>query len=128
MERIGIYGGSFNPPHPGHLRVAQYALKTLGLDKILMIPTGIAPHKIMPADTPTPAQRLEMCRIAARHIPRAEACPLELEREGASYTVDTLRALRQQYPQADLWLVVGTDMVLTFDRWRQPEEMAKLMR
>ena len=95
MERIGIYGGSFNPPHPGHLRVAQYALKTLGLDKILMIPTGIAPHKIMPVDTPTPAQRLEMLRLLLQEEEAIEASDLELRREGPSYTYETVEQLRE---------------------------------
>ena len=126
--RIAMYGGTFNPIHLGHMHAATAVAESLRLDKLLLMPAGIPPHKVLPEGSATPAQRLEMCRIAARYILRAEACSLELEREGASYTVDTLRALRQQYPQADLWLVVGTDMVLTFDRWRQPEEMAKLCR
>ena len=126
--RIAMYGGTFNPIHLGHMHAARAVVEALALDKLLLMPAGIPPHKTLPEGSASPAQRLDMCRIAANRLPRTEACPLELEREGASYTVDTLRALRQRYPQADLWLVVGTDMVLTFDRWRQPEEMAKLCR
>ena len=126
--RIAMYGGTFNPIHLGHMHAARAVVEALALDKLLLMPAGIPPHKTLPEGSAAPAQRLEMCRIAANRLPRTEACPLELEREGASYTVDTLRELRQRYPQADLWLVVGTDMVLTFDRWRQPEEMAKLCR
>ena len=119
MERIGIYGGSFNPPHPGHLRVAQYALKTLGLDKILMIPTGIAPHKIMPVDTPTPAQRLEMLRLLLQEEEAIEASDLELRREGPSYTYETVEQLRELYPQAELFLLVGSDMLESFHKWKE---------
>ena len=126
--RIAMYGGTFNPIHLGHMHAARAVVEALVLDKLLLMPAGIPPHKTLPEGSASPAQRLDMCRIAANRLPRTEACPLELEREGASYTVDTLRELRQRYPQADLWLVVGTDMVLTFDRWRQPEEMAKLCR
>ena len=126
--RLAMYGGTFNPIHLGHMHAAAAVSEHLRLDKLLLMPAGIPPHKALPEGSATPAQRLEMCRIAARYIPRAEACPLELEREGASYTVDTLRELRQRYADAQLWLVVGTDMVLTFDHWRQPEEMAKLCR
>ena len=126
--RIAMYGGTFNPIHLGHMHAARAVVEALALDKLLLMPAGIPPHKTLPEGSASPAQRLDMCRIAANRLPRTEACPLELEREGASYTVDTLRELRQRYPQADLWLVVGTDMVLTFDRWRQPEEMAKLCR
>ena len=126
--RLAMDGGTFNPIHLGHMHAATAVAEGLGLDRLLLMPAGIPPHKTLPEGSATPAQRLEMCRIAAGHIPRAEACPLELERTGASYTVDTLRELRQRYPQADLWLVVGTDMVLSFDRWRQPDEIAKLCR
>ena len=126
--RIAMYGGTFNPIHLGHMNAADAVAKALQLDKLLLMPAGIPPHKTLPEGSATPAQRLEMCRIAARHIPGAEACSLELEREGASYTVDTLEALTAQYPGAQLWLVMGTDMVLSFDRWRAPDRIAKLCR
>ena len=126
--RIAMYGGTFNPIHLGHMHAAREVAARLQLDKLLLMPAGIPPHKTLPEGSATPAQRLEMCRIAARHIPAAEACPLELEREGASYTVDTLAELKRRYPEAQLWLVMGTDMVLSFDRWREPERIASLCR
>ncbi|MBQ4578330.1 MAG: nicotinate (nicotinamide) nucleotide adenylyltransferase [Clostridia bacterium] len=126
--KIAMYGGTFNPIHLGHMHAATAVAESLRLDKLLLMPAGIPPHKVLPEGSATPAQRLEMCRIAAGYIPRAEACPLELERVGASYTVDTLEELKRRHPEADLWLVVGTDMVLTFDKWREPEKMAKLCR
>ena len=72
MERIGIYGGTFNPPHLGHIHAAQCAVSALGLDKLLMIPDRIAPHKQLPADSPSPEQRLEMLRLASKQIEKAE--------------------------------------------------------
>ena len=119
MERIGIYGGSFNPPHPGHLRAAQYALKTLNLDRVLMIPTGQTPHKSMPPDTPTPEQRLEMLRLMLRDTENVEASDLELQREGPSYTYQTVEQLREMHPQAELYLLVGSDMLDSFSKWKE---------
>ena len=126
--RIAMYGGTFNPIHLGHMNAARAVVQHLQLDKLLLMPANVPPHKALPEGSASPAQRLEMCRLAAAQLERVEACPLELERTGPSYTVDTLQTLRERYPDCDLWLVVGTDMVLTFDRWRQPEKMAKLCR
>ena len=126
--RLAVYGGTFNPIHLGHMNAAKAVVEALSLDKLLLMPASVPPHKALPEGSATPAQRLEMCRIAAGHLNRVEACSLELERQGPSYTVDTLRELKSRYPDALLWLVVGTDMVLSFDRWRQPDEMAKLCR
>lgn len=123
-----MYGGTFNPIHLGHMNAAKAVAEALELDKLLLMPASVPPHKALPEGSATPAQRLEMCRIAASHLDRVEACPLELERQGPSYTVDTLRELKARYPGAQLWLVVGTDMVLSFDHWREPREMAKLCR
>ena len=119
MERIGIYGGTFNPPHLGHFRAAQFAVQALNLDRLLMIPDRIAPHKEIPEGSPTPWQRLEMVRLGADAC--IEACDLELNREGPSYTYLTVLQLRQQYPDARLYLLMGTDMFLSFSTWRNPE-------
>ena len=121
MERIGIYGGTFNPPHIGHIRAAEQAAKALQLDRLLLIPDRIAPHKIMPAGSASPRQRLEMLRIAAADLPCAEVSDLELQREGPSYTYLTVLELHRQYPDAKLTLIMGTDMFLSFDRWRNPD-------
>ena len=91
MERIGIYGGTFNPPHIGHLEAARCAVDALRLDKLLLIPARVAPHKDIPAGSPTPLQRLEMVRIAARGMEKVQVCDLELNREGPSFTFETVR-------------------------------------
>ena len=125
MERIGIYGGSFNPPHIGHLEAARCAIRTLKLDKLLLIPAGQAPHKETPKGTPTPEHRLEMLRIAARGMEKTEVCDLEMRREGPSYTYETVEQLREMYPEAELMLLMGTDMFLSFLSWNQPERIWK---
>lgn len=122
MERIGIYGGTFNPPHIGHIRGAVQAIESLNLDKLLLIPDRIAPHKTLPAGSASPEQRLEMLRIAANH-PKMEVSDIELKREGPSYTYETVAQLRQLYPDARLYLLMGTDMFLSFLRWRNPEQI-----
>ena len=126
--KIAMYGGTFNPIHLGHMNAAKAVVEGLQLDKLLLMPANVPPHKALPEGSASPAQRLEMCRMAASQLDRVEACPLELERTGPSYTVDTLAELHNRYPGARFWLVVGTDMVLSFDRWREPEKMAKLCR
>ena len=123
VERIGIYGGSFNPPHTGHLRAARQAVETLGLSRLLMIPTGVAPHKELPADSPTPQQRLEMLRIAVGSDPNLTVSDLEIRQETVSYTCDTVQALRQSHPSAQLILLMGTDMFLSFESWKNPEQI-----
>ena len=125
MERIGIYGGTFNPPHIGHIRAAAYAVKELHLDRLLVIPSRISPHKQLPKDSPTPQQRLEMLKIATAGLENMEVSDLELNREGPSYTWQTVHALRQQHPDAQLILIMGTDMFLSFHSWRNPELITK---
>ena len=125
MERIGIYGGTYNPPHIGHLRAAEYAIEALKLDRLLLIPTGVSPHKEMAAGAST-ADRLELLRLSAGSIARAEVSDIEIRREGRSYTVDTLRAIRGENPDSELHLLMGTDMFLSFMTWREPEEIMKL--
>ncbi len=123
MERIGIYGGTFNPPHIGHIRAAGCAVEMLDLDKLLLVPDRIAPHKVIPEGSPTPEQRLDMLRIAVSGLPKAEVCDLELHREGPSYTCDTIAQLRAVYPDAELVLMMGTDMFTSFTNWREPERI-----
>lgn len=125
MERIGIYGGTFNPPHIGHLRAAQQAVEALKLDRLLLIPDRIAPHKDLPGNSATPQQRLEMLKIATEGHPKMEVCDIELNREGPSYTYVTVEQLRRQYPQAQLFLLMGTDMFFSFDSWREPERIVQ---
>ena len=121
MERIGIYGGTFNPPHVGHIQAAKQAVRALGLSKLLVIPDRIAPHKVIPSGSPTPQQRREMVQIAFRDCPEIEVSDLELRREGVSYSYQTILELWQQYPAAQLVLLMGTDMFLSFHTWKNPE-------
>ena len=125
MQRIGIFGGTFNPPHLGHIQAARQAMEVLGLTKILFIPNYTAPHKDLPQNSPTPEQRMEMLALALKGEPGLEVSDLELQREGISYTVDTLSALQKQYPEAELTLLVGTDMFLSFSHWKQWETILR---
>lgn len=127
--KIGVYGGAFNPPHLGHITAARAVSGLLELDKLLIIPTGHPPHKTLPPGSPAAGQRLEMTRLAAEQAglgDRVEVLDLELRREGNSYTADTLAWLREQYPEDELWLLMGTDMFLTLQAWRDPERIFAL--
>ena len=123
--KIGIYGGTNNPPHTGHMQAAAEAVRLLKLDKLLLIPDRIAPHKEIPTGSPTPEQRLEMLRIAAAGHPQMEVSDIELKREGPSFSYLTVQQLRAQYPDAELILLMGTDMFLSFHTWREPERIMK---
>ena len=125
MERIGIFGGTFNPPHIGHIQAAQQAITALGLSRLLLIPDRIAPHKQLPENSPTPEQRLDMLRIAAADCPQIQVSDIELCREGVSYTVETVTALKKLYPRAELVLLMGTDMFLSFDSWKNARKILK---
>ena len=125
MERIGIYGGSFNPPHIGHIRAAQCAVSALGLSKMLLVPCNISPGKVMPEGSGSAHQRLEMLRLACAGDETLRISRLELQRGGISYTCDTVARLREEYPQAELILCVGTDAFCAFDTWKNPREILK---
>lgn len=128
--RIGLYGGTYNPPHLGHMAAARSAARTLGLDRLILMPDNIPPHKQLPEDSATPEQRLEMTAIMADRLSDGAtqfvASDLELHREGRSYTAHTLEELREQYPEDELWLLMGTDMFLTLHEWYHPETICRL--
>ncbi len=127
--KIGIYGGTFNPPHLGHMEAARAAIAALGLDKLILIPAALPPHKQLPETTPEAGHRIEMTRLMADAMlmPKVvEVSSMELEREGKSFTADTLSLLREQYPEDELWLLMGTDMFLTLQYWREPERICQL--
>ncbi len=127
--KIGIYGGSFNPPHLGHLAAARAAVAALGLDKLVFIPAGAPPHKTLDPHSPTRAQRLAMTAIAADQLlmpSLTEVWDTELHREGKSYTADTLEEAAQRWPGDELWLLMGTDMFLTVQHWHEPEKILSL--
>lgn len=119
--KIAIYGGSFNPPHLGHLEAAKTVCAELAPDKLLIIPDNIPPHKAMDPGSPTAEERLALCRIAFSSIPGAEISDMEIRRRGKSYTAHTVRELRGRYPDDELFLVVGSDMLLSFEEWYEFE-------
>ena len=127
--KIGIYGGSFNPPHLGHLTAAQAAVAALGLDRLVFVPAGIPPHKDLAPGSPSPDQRLELTRVAADQLlmpERTEVWDAEVHRAGKSYTADTLEEAARRWPGDELWLLMGTDMFLTLHQWAEPERILRL--
>jgi nicotinate-nucleotide adenylyltransferase len=125
MAALGILGGTFNPPHRAHLACARRALEVLGLDRVELMPARLAPHKEAGED-PGAEHRLAMCRLAVRDCERVGASGLELDREGPSYTVDTLRALHESAPEDQLTFIVGGDMARSLPAWREPEAILEL--
>ena len=125
--KIGIYGGTFNPIHRGHLTAARAAMDALGLDRLLLIPDRLPPHKALPQNGANAADRLEMAALACAELgPKAQALDTELRRTGPSYTVDTLTELRRTYPEDELWLLMGTDMFLSLETWHRAAEVMSL--
>lgn len=125
--KIGVYGGTFNPPHLGHITAARTALELLRLDKLYFIPDGTPPHKALAPGSPSPEQRLELTRLAAAELgDKVEVLDMELHRPGKSYTADTLAQLRSQHPHDQLWLLMGSDMFLTLHEWHKPGKILSL--
>ena len=125
--RIGILGGTFDPPHLGHLIAAQDTFDAVSLDRILFIPASVPPHKRHDVVT-APDLRLRMVSAAVEHDPRFEVSDVELRRSGPSYTVDTLRELNSRLPGDELFLLAGVDQVREFDTWREPAEVLRCAR
>ena len=123
--KVGILGGTFDPPHHGHLIAAQDAIIDLELDKVIFIPAAVPPHK-QRNNVTAPAVRLRMIEAATRDDGRFEVSDVELRRTGPSYTVDTLRELRAARPTDQLFLLLGVDQVREFESWREPKEVLKL--
>lgn len=124
--KIGIYGGTFDPPHLGHLEAARSAIGHFGLDRLLLIPNKLPPHKFLPPDGAAEQHRLAMTALCADAIgPEAEASDLEFRRDGPSYTADSIEALRKEYPNAELYLLMGADMFLSFETWLRPKDIAR---
>jgi nicotinate-nucleotide adenylyltransferase len=120
--RVGILGGAFNPPHIGHLVCAQEALVQLELDRVVFIPVGEAPHREIESD-PGPEARLEMVELAVADDERFTTSRVELEREGPSYTSDTLAQLLGESPGDELFLILGGDQAAALASWREPEKV-----
>ena len=125
MARIGILGGTFNPPHLGHLLMAQEAHAQLGLDAVVLMPVASPPHKEI-AEDPGPDARLELCRVATEKDDRLRVSRMEIDRGGASYTVDTLREIHASAPEDELTFIVGGDQALALPDWREPEAILGL--
>lgn len=125
-RRIGLFGGSFDPPHVGHLLVAQDAIEALGLDLLLVVPVARQPLK--EGHGASAAHRLAMVRAAFDGVPRVAVDPVEIERGGLSYTVDTVRSVRARHPDAELVLLLGADAAPSWPRWHQAEALAALVR
>jgi nicotinate-nucleotide adenylyltransferase len=123
--RVGILGGAFNPPHTGHLVCAQEALVQLELGKVLFVPVGQAPHRELAGD-PGAEERLEMVELATAEDERFEVSRVEIDREGPSYTADTLRALHEAAPDDELFLILGGDQAATLAGWHEPDEVLAL--
>ena len=125
--KIGIFGGSFNPPHIGHIAAAEKTVKDLKLDKLIIIPAGDPPHKILPIETPNDEQRLNLVKAAFSHIDIAEISDIEMKRQGKSYTITTIEYFKEKYPDAEIYLLMGTDMFLTLDGWFRGDEILKMV-
>lgn len=126
MKKLAMFGGTFNPIHNGHLHLVQGFRERLGLDRVLLIPSRVPPHKAA-ADLADAKDRLEMCRLAAQPY-GLEVSDAELLRQGPSYTVDTLQQLHRENPGAELYLLMGADMFLTLEHWYQSGELFRLAR
>lgn len=122
-ERIGIMGGTFDPIHQGHIRMAQCALESMRLDRVLMLPSGNPPHK--PSVTPA-EDRYRMVCAACAGMPGLEPCREEIDREGVIYTVDTLSILHEKYPKAELFYLIGADTLMELQKWRRYETVLTL--
>lgn len=124
--KIGILGGTFNPPHTGHLILAQEVCQKLSLDKVFFIPTNIPPHK--ESRNVESDDRLNMARLATKDDKRFEVLDLEIKRGGVSYTIDTVRDLKAKLPSAEFYLIVGSDLANDFPTWRYFEGLKKSVK
>jgi nicotinate-nucleotide adenylyltransferase len=123
--RIGIFGGTFDPPHKGHMAIADQAMKQLGLDAVYFVPAYIPPHKQQYSST-TAQHRMRMLKLAVRGRKKYRVSALELQRRGISYTIDTLKGFKQRFPNYDLILILGADNLLQFHSWNSPKTILQL--
>lgn len=123
--RIGMFGGSFNPIHTGHIKLIKGIISELSLDRLLIIPSYLPPHKSVISPV-SPEHRLNMCRLALGNIPKTEVSDIEIRRGGKSYTYETLLELHALYPRDELFLIMGADMFLSIESWKKPETIFAL--
>lgn len=126
IQRLGIYGGTFDPPHLGHLILAETAVDTLHLDRVLFVPAGEPPHKAGASIRTSVDHRLAMVRLAVEDNPRFAISRVDIDRPGPHFTVDMLRLLRGEYPQAELVLLIGADSLADLPTWSRPHELFEL--
>jgi len=127
VKRLGVYGGTFNPVHHGHLILAREAMELLCLDRLLFVPNARSPLR-MHEEPAEPGRRLELVRLAVEGEPGMKVCDLEIRRGGASYTVETLEALSAEYPGVELFFLAGADSLESLDRWVRVERIVQLAR
>jgi len=125
VRRIGIFGGSFDPPHIGHLIIAEVARQKLRLEKVVFVPAYVPPHK-KGEHAATASDRFRMTKLAVRMNPHFSVSDLEIRRKGISYTVDTVRSFKRRYPASELFLIIGGDSLRQFWTWRSPQEILSL--
>jgi len=123
--RLGIFGGTFDPPHVGHLLAASDALEHLALDRLVLVPAATQPLKAGRVTAPA-ADRLAMVRLTVGSDSRLEADPLEVDRKGLSYTVDTLKEFSRRFPSSEIFFLVGADVLSSFAQWRDPHTILEL--
>ena len=126
MKRLGIFGGSFDPIHNGHLYIASLAFELLGLEQVVFIPAALPPHKQALASSGE--ERFEMAKIATAHDSRFSVSDIELKREGKSYTIDTVKEFKKNYEGHELYLIIGADMANDFKNWYKADELFKLVK
>ncbi|MCL5021462.1 MAG: nicotinate-nucleotide adenylyltransferase [Bacteroidetes bacterium] len=122
--KVGFFGGTFNPPHIAHLVAAESVRDRLKLEKILFVPAAMPPHKIKEKIVPA-SHRLQMVKLAISGNPSFDCSDIELNREGPSFTIDTIRELKKSYSDYDLYLIIGVDLLMDFETWKMPEEILK---
>ena len=126
-KRIGIYGGSFNPVHFGHVNVARKAIEELGLDRLIVIPANVSPFKVGDAPHPALWDRLDLVRVAFAGVEKAEVDEREIKRGGVSYAIDTVRDIAAENQGAELFFVIGEDSVEGLERWKDIDELKRLV-
>ena len=126
--RIGIYGGTFNPVHAGHVGIARRAIEDLALDRLLVIPTSLSPFKADSHEPDMPWDRMELVEAAFRDVEKATVDMREIKRGGVSYTIDTVREIAAENPGAELFFIIGEDIVGDLAKWRNAVELASLCK
>ena len=124
--RVGLFGGSFNPIHKGHIALAETMMKQLSLDRVILIPNGESPYKSS-EDYVSATERLQMCRLAVDNDPRFEVSSFETDRKGKSYSIYTAEYFRKKYPDDEFYWLMGSDMLLSFDKWYRYKDILKLV-